>query len=392
MNRLVYLFELDSVKKTTVGEIRTKKGAIKPLYSSEGIYAVMNEIVKNGNSVAVTLNQLTDSQFFSLAINDEKTFNIVLSLFERGKLRVSLYNDVRTASQYFQQALEKVISQNTQNGETFIFSNLPVQKDDEPLLTTLRDALRFSDLSKIQALISSATDEAEKIRLTSILRFIKLLLAVSVAETGNVLPKTESKRSFSQFMTAIIDAITTKIDNFPRKNDLILAVEKLKTIRENIADTAINNRSNWLTLIDDDFPQAQMAKDLIHLGYNYTLEDSVSGASKHYDDEDFENSFSRDLICKIKRLEYEKHEVITLKKWRSCWKKADRISRLDGVNAKMVTALYEKDYLKERSRWRRRAPRKTAISLLFSLAYALLFRSNGAPFLANRNALFLFLR
>jgi hypothetical protein len=205
------------------------------------------------------------------------------------------------------------------------------------------------------------------------LRFIKLLLAVSVAETGNVLPKTEGKRSFLQFMTAIMDTITTKIDEFTNPNDLILAVEKLRKIRESIAETAVNNRSNWLTLIDDDFPQAERAKQLIHLGYNYTLEDSVLGASKHYDDEDFENSFARDLICRIERLECVKHEAISLKKWRSCWKKAERISRLDGVSAKTVTALYEKDYLKERSRWRRRALRKTATSLLFSLAYALLF-------------------
>ena len=54
MNKLVYLFELDSVRKY---ENTRGKGV---LYTP-GVKGLYTEIVKKGNSVAISMNQLTDS-------------------------------------------------------------------------------------------------------------------------------------------------------------------------------------------------------------------------------------------------------------------------------------------------------------------------------------------
>ena len=86
MNRLIYLWELDSVRnKDAVKE----NGVLK----SDAFEAIYREIVKNGNSVAVTMNQLTDSSFFAQVFNDGYAYESVLRLFELGALRVSLFRN-----------------------------------------------------------------------------------------------------------------------------------------------------------------------------------------------------------------------------------------------------------------------------------------------------------
>ena len=57
MDRLVYLFELDSVR-ATLREMEI------------GQQAMFEEIVVNGNRVVLSLNQLTDSQAFLAAVRD----------------------------------------------------------------------------------------------------------------------------------------------------------------------------------------------------------------------------------------------------------------------------------------------------------------------------------
>lgn len=83
----VYLFELDSVRKTDE-EIEVAQNAL------------LDEIVLNGNVVVMTYNQLVDSRgFFSLLCN-EKYEEKLIRLFEMGAIRISRFGDVRTVSQY----------------------------------------------------------------------------------------------------------------------------------------------------------------------------------------------------------------------------------------------------------------------------------------------------
>ena len=109
--RQVYLFELDSV--------RNSKKEIQ-----RGQQALFEEIVKKGNTVVLSFNQLTDSEAFLCAIRDEKAYEQMVQLFALGAIKISRYGDVRTPSQYIQNAIDKC---NDSSKEEFLFSGLPVQ-------------------------------------------------------------------------------------------------------------------------------------------------------------------------------------------------------------------------------------------------------------------------
>ena len=78
MNKLVYLFELDSVRKSKKEIIKAQK-------------ALYEEIVLNGNIVVMTMNQLSDSLGFLIAVNNNETTRHILALFQTGVLRVSSF-------------------------------------------------------------------------------------------------------------------------------------------------------------------------------------------------------------------------------------------------------------------------------------------------------------
>ncbi|MDD3403512.1 MAG: hypothetical protein PHQ72_09180 [Hespellia sp.] len=129
----VYLFELDSVRN----------------FHSEimiGQNALYEEIVKNGNTVVLSMNQLTDSRSFLSLLHEEKSFESIIKLFKMGAMKVSLYGNKRTASQYIQEAIQKRVEVES---DAFIFSGLPVRCNDSEILHMIRHALQYSDLKRI---------------------------------------------------------------------------------------------------------------------------------------------------------------------------------------------------------------------------------------------------
>lgn len=128
MREFVYLFELDSVRKTDEEIISGQK-------------ALYNEIVNNGNIVILTYNQLVDSRgFFSLLV-DEAYQNNLIKLFENGAIRISQYGDKRSLSQYL---INSVASE-----KEFIYSALPLKSTQRRLLALIKRSLQYSDLSEI---------------------------------------------------------------------------------------------------------------------------------------------------------------------------------------------------------------------------------------------------
>lgn len=131
---LVYLFELDSVRNSAE-EIKI------------GQQALFEEIVINGNQVAISFNQLTDSESFLKMIEDENTYQDIISLFRCGALKVSRYGKFRTASQYIQNAIEKCVKE---NNDAFLFSGLPVKCTDKELLIEIKETLVYADLTRLE--------------------------------------------------------------------------------------------------------------------------------------------------------------------------------------------------------------------------------------------------
>lgn len=152
MNKLVYLYELDSTR-------------ISPWEIDRGRKALYEEIVMRGNRVVLTFQQLTDSKIFLELLKDKKDFEIITSLFENGALRLSEYCDPHTgkricsASQYLQNALE--------GGRTrFIFSNAPVNNEDLKVIQCAQEALQYCNLDSLRNL-KQDVGQLERIILSS---------------------------------------------------------------------------------------------------------------------------------------------------------------------------------------------------------------------------------
>lgn len=133
MKKQVFLFELDSVRKTN-DEIIVGQ---KTLY---------DEIVRNGNIVVLTYNQLIDSRAFFSLLNNKNYYDSFIKLFELGVIKVSQYGRIRTLTQYL---LNTIDSENNK----FLYSTLPLKRSQRRLIALIRRSLIYSDLSEIQEYI-----------------------------------------------------------------------------------------------------------------------------------------------------------------------------------------------------------------------------------------------
>ena len=128
LKKYVYLFELDSVRKTDKEIMIGQK-------------ALYDEIVGNGNIVVLTYNQFVDSRgFFSLFENTDY-YDSLVGLFESGYIKLSQYSDVRSISQYLINSLSYERS--------FIYSGWPLKSTQKRLLALIRRSLMYSDLTEI---------------------------------------------------------------------------------------------------------------------------------------------------------------------------------------------------------------------------------------------------
>ncbi len=370
MNKLVYLFELDSVIKYdnphNGGVLRTP-----------GIDALFYEIIKLGNSVAITMNQLTDSQFISEALGDAFAYDCLLRLFKGGSLKLSLFGKYRTVSQYIQTSLDKC------KENTFIFSNLPVKSEEKELISILKDALMFSDLTVIKQSIENAQGE-EKIRLTKILRFINMILQLSVDETSNIPPKQGNKRGLNELLLRATSILRAKFKDNNEQPIVTGALDILDAKRSEIeaeisngtrAGGDIGLRSVWLNVLPSTGEAGLLADKIIHLCYNYGIEDSINGVAKHYDDNDLESTFERDFLNRFELClkQEEKRELKTVSKFK--WK---MLLRFVGYRVKKVKnatpcTIYEQNYKRERVKWIWLMLLKTSWSLLIALTFIGIF-------------------
>ena len=133
MRKYVYLFELDSVRKTD-WEIR------------ESQHALWDEIVKNGNIVVLTYNQLIDSRAFYSLLENPRYYESFLKLFEKGYIHISQFGDVRTIAQYLLSTIDG-------EANKFIYSALPIKSTQRRLIALIKRSITYSDLSEINEYI-----------------------------------------------------------------------------------------------------------------------------------------------------------------------------------------------------------------------------------------------
>lgn len=296
MDRLVYLFELDSVrnskKEVEIGQ--------KVMYE---------EIVLNGNSVVLSFNQLADSEAFLYAIKSEESYKYILQLFQMEVLRFSPFGSTRTPSKYIQDSIDKAISK---GNDSFIFSALPVTCDNVELLQKIKRALQYSDLSGLQDQVDQCTDMQKREQLEYIIRYIRLILQLSTQELKQNPRKDGERIQFVQCYERVIHMLQKgmkfeyRVDSnsFDRVNALLpdtLAMlsevqNKIKIASEKSGQEKQNNRTNWIQLLNEvRGPEAYLAEAIVDLCYNYTVESSIEGVCRHYiflEDTSFERDFS----------------------------------------------------------------------------------------------------
>lgn len=376
MNKLVYLFELDSVRKY---ENTRGKGV---LYTP-GVKGLYTEIVKKGNSVAISMNQLTDSQLIREALGDDEAFSCLMKLFGAGVLRLSLYGNIRTASQYVQQSVEKCLRSKK---DRFVFSNMPIRSRDKVRLEEVRDALRFSDLSVLKERVERASDE-EQSEMKLVYRFVDLILQLSVCETGNITPKQGEKRSFLQFLSQILEELSvpdTFDGEFSQRLENAISIihrrgaameEEIRICKDPEECPNPENRSDWRNKEKDLASDERLANEIIDLCYNYVVEDSINGVTKHYGGE---NSFRADLLSRVRQYcmseKEEKCSAVSRGRWHTLVRFATYKEREKKCAFRYEpSVVYEKDANKEKWLWKGFLLWNNFTSFLLALSYTAIF-------------------
>lgn len=288
LNKIVYLFELDSIYKSD--------------YQKElGQKRLFEETLFHGNYVALSYNQLTDSVAFLSAIYHEDTYEKIIDLFKLGVLKVSPYNDIRTPSQYVQERIDRCLAD---DDEIFLFSSIPLDlgNENKPLLRKLKNALQFSDVGILEEEILYNKNPKN---IEFLLRYIKMILILSIEN----LAKTKSHQNKTLNFSNIIQTIIQKYSN--ANNTLLLtlnhfpiseAIQTLAKIESYLLKKSIslNNRSNWIAFYKSGEHNIMVNQNvwglseiIINLCYNYTVEQSIDGIHANYtevgDDEFFED-------------------------------------------------------------------------------------------------------
>ena len=336
MDKLVYLFELDSVR-TSPEEIR------------RGQRALFEETVLNGNQVVLTFNQLTDSQAFLCAIRDPRAYPHMLELFRLGALKISrfappgtgesldeegqaalrkrveacredyapLFRDgvlksypplpagapqrvLRTASHYIQMSVEKCLNDDK---DGFLFSALPFRSQDKEILAALSYALQYSDPSVLDTCTFRFDGEGEeqgRERRDYVKRYVEMILQLSREPLAANPEKTGERVTFTDVLERVFRVCAGTAGEGEAARLLPQALAVLARLRETAfgPERSIFNRSNWygaLRGLGGD-PPVLLAEAVVDLCYHYTMEASISGAARRYgDDASFRTDFLRRL-------------------------------------------------------------------------------------------------
>lgn len=387
MNKLVYLHELDSVRNTKE-EIRL------------GQEAMYHEIVMNGNRVVLTYNQFTDSKAFLCAVKNDTQYKYILDLFKKGYIKLSNFVlkeftideagspvvneiDIYTPSQYFQHALEK----NIQKQQRFIFSGIELDDSETVLMEIMCKALKYSNTSVFDQYTPSTQAEKEKVE--ELKKYTRLLLAISVEDLAYNPIDREKQLTLAGLLKEILDA-TWEAASFGDSAFAELfskSVGVLKEIQNTLTPQQINARSNWLKELYqcDAVPEVELASAIVHLAYNYVVEDSIANVAKHYDETAGMTALLQDFAHRIVVF-WEEHtqlglhelhnpknaatgaEFQMLLKWTNLpdWETAVRVTSNKNTLADTTDKIYEKDYDTDKKVWRR----KIWLTVLLQIAIA----------------------
>lgn len=290
MRKHVYLFELDSVRKTDAEIIAGQR-------------ALYDEIVMNGNIVVLTYNQLVDSRAFFSLLRDPDYSRCLIRLFELGAIRLSQFGDIRTVSQYLLNSIE--------DDKQFIYSALPLRYSQKRLTALMRRCLMYSDLSEIHHYIElagqSEKQEQEQVAalfvemhdgrecdsdldvaqmrlvLENLYALLETVLRISTLHDIYIPPR--DPREYHALRMADILCAVMDFSDVKEQPLFTQAVELLRGL--DATKQKNNNRSVYIRELQGQEQTVkkevrQYAEAVVDLCYNYACENSICNISKHY--------------------------------------------------------------------------------------------------------------
>ncbi len=321
MGKMVYLFELDSVRNS---ELEIELGKRK----------LFEEIFLNNNQVILTFNQLTDSKAFLDILENEDDFNNILELFKCGAIKISLYKGYRTASQYIIQAIERCLKapcQETKSAQSseksgFVFSAWPIDRSDKKLLSEIYSAFCYRDFGILEERLKEKRENSFTVEqisdmndLDKVITYMKLIDALDTHDINYIAPRSDADKikTFSAYLCDIFEyylsekaqlgktsEISVDEDTLQRFNSVLefLKNDVWKTLEEDsdknpASIKQIDKRSKWYEHIDKSELSNQdkiMAKAVLDMCSNYTTEGSINGLVPHIDTNN-KNEFFKDF-------------------------------------------------------------------------------------------------
>ncbi len=288
MGKLVYLFELDSTRRS-------------PKEVQRGQAALLEELVYNGNAVVLSFNQLIDSPGFIDALQDDVANESILQLFRVGALRVSPFGSTRTASQYLQDSAAKT---------GFVFSALSLDRsapDDLNLISLMAAAARNGDLAGIDEFQAAAEHDGNTLlaaKCDRVRRLVRLVLHLNLQELSRNPIKRDWHGEQRATLTGVVNLAvhTCLTDDYCAANGWLGNAQGI--LREVLAQDAAalaDQRSRWDDRISAVTPEQDRAacELILDLCYNYVVEDSIWGVSRHFHafgDQTFVDDFQQRLI------------------------------------------------------------------------------------------------
>lgn len=290
---------------------------------------MLNELVRRGNIVVLTFNQLVDSRAFFSLLNDPVYFQCFTRLFEEGKIRISQYREIRTISQYLLNSIDPQ--------KEFIYSALPIKSSQRRLTALMRRSLIYSDLSEInfylrdscpeeelrdlftEAVITSSksvvtrksdlsTEEMKGI-LEHLTTFLSLILRLSTVHASYIPPRKPEEYRHLRLSDLLYIVTQLKRIDTPLWRDSVSVISSLSAFQNNPGS---NNRSEYLNQLrkyaethSEKYSACQYAEAIISLCFNYACEISICNTSKRYDVQELQNnpenpvSFEQDFYLRL---------------------------------------------------------------------------------------------
>lgn len=281
ITRYVYLFELDSVRKSDA-EVEA------------GLAALTRELVRPDTCVVLTYNQIVDGRAILRCFADVEHHDQFVEMFRRGKLKINRLSRFRSLIAYVDNALRLNV-ENSDPRSGFIFSSLdflnkPWYHDGsaeanrrlKALFSEMRDVFKGNDYSAFDDSRAGRFFESDADREIAS-NYVKTVLDISVSANVYIDPKPAG---ISKTLVELVQRASSLLrEGYPGLGNVTGALDGALS-----GASSPNSRSSlysWLSGNCADPALVKQSKRVVDLAYNFVCMDSIDAPGLSYDDGEF---------------------------------------------------------------------------------------------------------